>query len=157
MTGAAPPTASRPTLTAADGRGPAGADARNTLPDISAGGARPAGAAGASLLPGVRITADAVNNTLLIYANQESYRIIERTLRQLDRPQLQVAIEATIAEVTLNDTLNYGVQFYLKSSDLGLGRDKGSIINSVGNAVLARAFPGFNLLIGSQAEPRLIL
>src|SRR5207244_19346 len=75
MTGAAPPSVSRPTLTTADGRGTAGADARNVLPDISAGGARPAGAAaGASLLPGVRITADAVNNTLLIYANQESYR-----------------------------------------------------------------------------------
>ena len=82
-----------------------------------------------------------MNNTLLIYANQESYRIIERTLHQIDRPQLQVSIEATIAEVTLNDNLNYGVQFFLKSSDLGLGRDKGSIINSFGNAVLAQAFP----------------
>ena len=51
----------------------------------------------------MRITADAVNNTLLIYANQESYRIIEQTLRQLDRPQLQVSIDATIAEITLND------------------------------------------------------
>ena len=109
------------------------------------------------MLPGVRITADAVNNTLLIYANQESYRIIERTLRQLDRPQLQVAIEATIAEVTLNDTLNYGVQFFLKSSDVGLKPDTGSIINSAGGAVLARAFPGFNLLVGSAAEPRVIL
>src|SRR5256885_4690379 len=157
MTGAAPPSVSRPTLTTADGRGTAGADARNVLPDISAGGARPAGAAAASLLPGVRITADAVNNTLLIYANQESYRIIERTLRQLDRPQLQVAIEATIAEVTLNDTLNYGVQFFLKSSDVGLKPDTGSIINSAGGAVLARAFPGFNLLVGSAAEPRVIL
>jgi general secretion pathway protein D len=105
----------------------------------------------------VRITPDAVNNTLLIYANQESYRIIERTLRQLDRPQLQVAIEATIAEVTLNDNLNYGVQFFLKSSDVGLKPDTGSVINSTGNAILARAFPGFNLLVGPAAEPRFIL
>ena len=51
----------------------------------------------------MRITADVANNTLLIYANQENYRIIEQTLRQLDRPQLQVAIDATIAEITLND------------------------------------------------------
>jgi general secretion pathway protein D len=94
---------------------------------------------------------------LLIYANQESYRIIERTLRQLDRPQLQVAIESTIAEVTLNDSLNYGVQFFLKSSDVGLKPDTGSIINSSGSAVLARAFPGFNLLVGPAAEPRFIL
>ncbi len=67
-----------------------------------------------AILPGVRITADAVNNTLLIYANQESYSIIEQTLRQLDRPQLQVSIDATIAEITLNDNLSYGVQFFLQ-------------------------------------------
>jgi general secretion pathway protein D len=112
---------------------------------------------GPGLLPGVRITADVANNTVLIYANQEHYRLIEQTLQQIDRPQLQVAIEATIAEVTLNDALNYGVQFFLKSSDVGVGADKGSIINSIGNAVLARSFPGFNFLLGSEAEPRLIL
>ena len=58
----------------------------------------------------MRITPDAVNNTLLIYADQENYRLIEGTLRQVDRPQLQVAIDATIAEVTLNDNLSDGVQ-----------------------------------------------
>ena len=73
----------------------------------------------------MRITADAVNNTLLIYANQENYRIIEQTLRQLDRPQLQVAIDATIAEITLNENLNYGVQFFLKSQDVGLQAGQG--------------------------------
>ena len=76
------------------------------------------------MLPNVRITAD-VNNTLLIYANQENYRVIEQTLRQIDRPQLQIAIEATIAEVTLNDKLNYGVQFFLKSSDVGARQRQG--------------------------------
>ena len=87
------------------------------------------GRGGPAILPGVRITPDIVNNTLLIYANQESYRIIERALNQIDRPQLQVAIDITIAEVTLNDKLNYGVQFFLKSSDVGLHSDTGSIIN----------------------------
>ena len=58
------------------------------------------------MLQGVRITPDAVNNTLLIYADQENYRIIESTLLQIDQPQLQVAIDATIAEVTLNNTLS---------------------------------------------------
>jgi general secretion pathway protein D len=120
---------------------------------------------GQGVLPGVRITADVVNNTLLIYANQESYRIIERTLHQLDRPQLQVAIDATIAEITLNEKLQYGVQFFLKSSDVGLGRDKGSIVLTPSTAAavaaqgsqIARVLPGFNFLVGSEAEPRLIL
>ena len=114
-------------------------------------------AAGSAILPGVRITPDVVNNALLIYANQENYRIIERTLNQLDRPQLQVAIDVTIAEVTLNDNLNYGVQFFLKSQDFGAPANTGSIINSAAGAVLAQTLPGFNFLIGSALEPRVIL
>jgi general secretion pathway protein D len=116
------------------------------------------GAGGQGVLPGVRITADPVNNTLLIYASQENYRIIEQTLRQLDRPQLQVSIDATIAEITLNENLNYGVQFFLSSSDLGARPDKGSLVLSrTGSAVLSRVLPGFNFLLGPEAEPRLVL
>jgi general secretion pathway protein D len=121
---------------------------------FSTGGA----AAGQGVLTGVRITADAVNNTLLIYASQENYRIIEQTLRQLDRPQLQVSIDATIAEITLNENLSYGVQFFLSSSDLGARPDKGSLVLSrTGSAVLSRVLPGFNFLLGPEAEPRVIL
>src|SRR5215213_3646865 len=120
----------------------------------SAGGGGGAG----SILPGVRITADAVNNTLLIYANQESYRLIEQTLKQLDRPQLQVSIAATIAEITLNENLSYGVQFFLKSKDVGYKEDYGSAaLSRTGSAVLSRVLPGFNFMLGPESEPRLIL
>jgi general secretion pathway protein D len=134
------------------------------------------GSGGKPVLQGVRITADTVNNTLLIYADQDSYRIIESTLQQVDQPQLQVAIDATIAEVTLTDELSYGVQAYLTSHNLGLGTDKGSTLNTqslaaptttttstaavagaVTNAFLNRAFPGFNFLIGSESQPSAIL
>ena len=102
----------------------------------------------------------------------ENYRIIENTLRQLDRPQLQVAIDATIAEVSLNDQLSYGVQFFLQSRNLGLPSNVGSIANntvannsvtansaisSVSSAVLNRVLPGFNFLVGSEANPQAIL
>jgi general secretion pathway protein D len=111
-----------------------------------------------AILPGVRITADAVNNTLLIYANQESYRIIEQTLRQLDRPQLQVGIDATIAEITLNERLNYGVQAFLQSTDVGAHPDKGSGLITAGTtAVINRILPGFNFLLGAELQPNLIL
>jgi general secretion pathway protein D len=111
-----------------------------------------------SILPGVRITADAVNNTLLIYANQEAYRLIEQTLRQLDRPQLQVGIDATIAEITLNENLNYGVQAYLASQDVGAHPDKGSGLLTAGtSAILTRTLPGFNFLLGPESQPNLIL
>jgi general secretion pathway protein D len=125
---------------------------------------------GQPVLQGVRITADTVNNTLLIYADQENYRIIEATVQQVDQPQLQVAIDATIAEVTLTDELSYGVQSFLTSRNLGLKTDTGSILNTqstaapaaatagtVANAFINRAFPGFNFLIGSEAQPSVIL
>src|SRR5882724_10869071 len=140
-------------------------------------GGRSAGT-GQPMLQDVRITADAVNNSLLIYADQANYRIVEATLLQIDEPQLQVAIEATIAEVTLNNTLSYGVQTYLTGQKLGLKPNSGSILNtqataapatsvdangvasvagSVSNAFINRAFPGFNFLIGSETQPSLIL
>ena len=108
---------------------------------------------GSSLLPGVRITADVVNNSILIYANNENYRTIERTLNELDRPKLQVAIDVTIAEVTLNDALNYGVQFYLSSK-------YGSLINSDRPARRPRPAappPGLNLIVGASPTPQFII
>jgi general secretion pathway protein D len=120
----------------------------------TAGGLRGGAAAGGPILSGVRITADVTNNALLIYANLENYRIIERTLNQLDRPQLQVAFDATIAEVTLNDNLNYGVQFFLQNNG---NVNLGSIINSAGGTVLGQSLPGFNFLVGSQTTPNIVL
>ncbi len=147
---------------------PAGANANTS--DAGSLDSRGAGSGGQPMLKGVRITADTVNNSLLIYADQENFRIIEATLQQVDQPQLQVAIDATIAEITLTDELSYGVQSYLTSHNLGLRPDQGSILNTqsttapvaaaagtVANAFINRAFPGFNFLIGSEAQPSAIL
>jgi general secretion pathway protein D len=131
------------------------------------------------LLQDVRITPDVTNNELLIYADQANYHIIETTLMQIDQPQLQVAIDATIAEVTLNNDLSYGVQAYLTSQNIGLKPNTGSILGtqaatapatttdpttglasvagSVSNAFINRAFPGFNFLVGSETQPSFIL
>jgi len=146
--------------------GPGDAFGNRGMPLAAGGGS----SATTPILANVRIAADLANNALLIYANQENYRIIERTLQQLDRPQLQVAIDATIAEVTLNDNLSYGVQFYLQSKNLGLNPDTGSILNQpflpttpsppgvVGaGAALSTVLPGFNFLAGSSAQPSMIL
>jgi general secretion pathway protein D len=151
-----------------------------------------AGSGGPPLLQNVRITPDLVNNSLLIYADQGNYRIIESALQQVDQPQLQVAIDATIAEVDLTDELQYGVQFFLTSHALGLRPDQGSILNSTSttatttipgaataattaaaattatttastvagtaaNALLSRTVPGFNFLVGQEAQPAAIL
>jgi general secretion pathway protein D len=135
-------------------------------PSTWAGGS-PSSATGAAapILPNVRITADIANNNLLIYANQESYGIIKRALEQIDRPPLQVAIDATIAEVTLNDNLQYGVQFFLKSSNVGAPPNSGSAVNTASSALataatgalLNRVLPGFNFLVGTEAQPQVII
>nr|WP_256808958.1 type II secretion system secretin GspD [Bradyrhizobium sp. Bra64] len=131
--------------------------------------AKPAGA----VLQNVRITADVTNNAVLVYANAESQRVVEQTIRQIDRPQRQIAIEATIAEVTLNDQLNYGVQFFLASQKGSISNTVSGIsnsatvgsntepasnaVNAAAGALLGRALPGFNFLIGAENSPRVVL
>lgn len=114
---------------------------------------------GQALLENVRITANPENNSILIYARPDQQRVIEQAIIALDRPSAQVAIEATIAEVTLTNDLRYGVQFFLKSKDLGLGDDDGSIglFRDVGAAAIDRVIPGFNLLLGPESDPRVII
>src|SRR3954454_19269004 len=128
------------------------------------GGARPAG--GSAILQNVRITADVTNNAVLVYASADSQRVVEQTIRQIDRPQRQIAIEATIAEVTLNDQLAYGVQFCIASqkgsisntiagvspSNTGVGAASNAV-NAAAGALLGRVLPGFNFLIGSENSP----
>src|SRR5262249_58868159 len=95
--------------------------------DEKAGLPAAAGSLPRGVFQNVRITADVGANAIMVYSNQEDYRVIERSLRELDRPQMQVAIDAMVAEVTLTDALQFGVQSFLTSSDLHLRNDKGSI------------------------------
>jgi general secretion pathway protein D len=134
-------------------------------------GRTPAGGAGGGgqpLLEGVRITPDTTGNALLIYASTENYQIVARTLAQLDRPKLQVAIDSTVAEVTLNDDLKYGVQFFLNGKYHGVVGNASNIptsppgvasqtANGLIGAAINRAFPGFNFLVGSENAPNVVL
>ena len=116
----------------------------------------------------VRITADAANNSILVYSNQEDYRVVERALRDIDRPKLQVAIDATVAEVTLTNDLQYGVQFFLNGKNVSgglLGANAATAQSSAvtaastiaQSALLQSVGPGLNLLLGSSGGPRAIL
>ncbi len=103
----------------------------------------------------VRITADERNNSLLIKASAQTYRKILGVLRKIDRPPLQVLINATSAEVTLNDNLQYGVQFFLQNNkglDKTLGFTNGTSIE------IAPSAPGLNFVLGALGNnPRVIL
>jgi len=136
------------------------------------------GPEGASLVSGgnalrgafqnVRITADAANNAIVVYSTQEEYRVVERAIRDLDRAKLQVAIDATVAEVTLTNQLQYGVQFFLSGHNvsggvLGPGAATAPVSAVAAASATAQASilqsvgPGLNLLLGAAGSPRAIL
>jgi len=118
------------------------------------------GGSGGPQMPDVRVTADPANNSVLIFANADDYKIIERTLNQLDRPRMQVAIKVTIAEVTLNDQLNYGVQFFLSNGALS-NTLNGQIPSQVNNYSATPLGPpvsgGLNAIVGNGALPRVVI
>ncbi len=66
----------------------------------------------------IRIIANRANNALLIFATPSEYSVIEGMLHKIDIIPLQVLIEATIAEVDLNDQLQYGTQFFFKTDHI---------------------------------------
>lgn len=136
------------TLGAAGGRGSA-VSLSGAVPSV-AGGAATAriGAAGGAvsalqIAPNVRVVADDRNNAVLVWAPTEQFAHIEEVLRRLDTPPTQVLIEASIIEVTLNDELNYGVQWLFNDTRAGGGTGT-SVLSSVGGGVLSGALAGFS-------------
>jgi general secretion pathway protein D len=102
----------------------------------------------------VRIVPDERNNKLLIKASGRNLRRILSILRRVDQPPLQVAINATLAEVVLNDNLKYGVQFFLQKN----GGQSGALGFTNGLDIdIAPAVPGLNFIIGSLVQPKVIL
>ena len=112
-------------------------------PEASGGNAR-----------GPQIIADRGNSALLIVATEAEYAMIEAAVRKLDILPMQVLIEATIAEVTLNNVLQYGTQFYLANhegqvtlsnavSATPTAVDPANSLSKLFPGTLAPNFPGF--------------
>lgn len=102
----------------------------------------------ASLSSGVRVVADERNNALILHAPARQYRRIENALRQLDIAPTQVLIEASILEVTLNDELRYGLQWYFNNGLRGDGRGFGQLTATESN-LIGPQNPGFSYTITS--------
>ncbi len=66
----------------------------------------------------LRVIADKDNNALLILASPSEYEVIESALRKLDVMPRQVLIDVTIAEVTLDNALKFGVDWFLQNNGL---------------------------------------
>jgi general secretion pathway protein D len=109
---------------------------------------------GAAGLPETaRIVADARNNALLVYATSAEYRIIEAALKRLDIVPLQVLIEATIAEVTLNDTLKYGLEWFFNAGDSTFTfrtADPALTTPTPNPGLILSQFPGFSYVLAAD-------
>ncbi len=100
----------------------------------------------------MRIIPDRQTNAILSYATPREEDTVEAMLAKLDILPLQVRIDATIAEVDLNDALQYGTQFYFKSGGINgiLSTAAQSLANTPTTlATLNAGFPGF-VLAGSN-------
>ena len=143
--------------TSAPGGSPPAAPPPGALP-ASPAGADQAGKAGAlgDLLGdlgagAIKIVPDVTNNVLLIYATARDYSMITAALASLDIAPTQVLIEATIAEVTLTKSLNFGLQYFFQSGG-------SQFIQSFGaSSAISAAFPGAGYILNSGATPQLII
>jgi general secretion pathway protein D len=101
---------------------------------------------------GVRIVADEAHNSLLISANARDYELVRQVLAGIDVPPLQVLIEVTVAEVDLNDNLNYGVEYFINSGKTN------TLLTTASTAAITPAVPGFNLSwVAGNFAPKAIL
>ncbi|HEV8256865.1 MAG TPA: type II secretion system secretin GspD [Casimicrobiaceae bacterium] len=122
-------------------------------------------AEGIGVIRNIQVVADKDNNTILTVATPAEYAVIEAALKKLDIPQRQVSIEVTIAEVTLTDELQFGVEWLFKGGAPS-GRGSGGqfntstpfnpavpIIAGATNPVGLALSTGFNYLINNSNFP----
>lgn len=134
-----------PTLT------PVSSGSRTRMADPFQGSGMPSGATAAEgpdsaqlelKARGLRISSDTSTNSIVVTATPAEWKIIEAALRRLDIMAPQVLIEATIAEVRLNETLQHGVKWYFEKGLHGVG------LSGDSTGAVAPKFPGFNYSFG---------
>ncbi len=99
-------------------------------------------AAGDDAFDNVGIVADPSRNALLILTTPEKYPKIEKALKLLDVPPLQVLLEATIVDVNLSGELSQGVQWFFDHSVSSFATKDDKDFTSNGTVGLPLAFPG---------------
>lgn len=138
------------------GTGESGEESR---PDPSRRDPASSTASSVNLSPGkaVEIIADDVRNSIVVLATPQEYKMVEATIKKLDVVPLQVLIEASIIEVTLNENLNYGVEWFFKNSiDRGNARG-GEARLDLGSSGISPVTPGFSYIINTADDVRFAL
>jgi general secretion pathway protein D len=115
-----------------------------------------AGGQGTGIARNVQVVGDKDQNTILIVATPSEYSLVEQALKKLDVPSRQVMIEVTIAEVTLSDTLNFGVEWVFKGGAPS-GRGSGGFFAPGGSTPFNPAVPIPTTATGAAAAAGLAI
>ena len=146
------PALGQASITGAGGAG--GATALN--PNAGRSNVQGAGMTTVNFASGLRVMADGINNAVLVYGTAAEYAKVEATLKRLDIPPTQVLIEASIVEVTLNDDLQYGLQWAFseqKADGIGTG-----VLSRAAGATLGATPAGFSYTwAGASGSARAVL
>ena len=94
----------------------------------------------------VRVAVDENRNALIIYATPKKYKALESLLKKLDVMPVQVLLEASVAEVTITDTLQYGLEWFLKNTD----QSQTSVFQSLGGLGLGGGGLDASLITDSE-------
>jgi general secretion pathway protein D len=66
-----------------------------------------------------KVVADDANNAIIVWGNDSEQGTFSKLIEVLDTTPVQVLLEATIAEVTLNDDLNFGLRWFFQKGNFG--------------------------------------
>jgi general secretion pathway protein D len=99
---------------------------------------------------GISVVPDEQNNTIVITATASEYRRIRTILQAIDSSPTQVLIEATLAEVTLNDELKMGVRwFFNKGANSASQTDAAGTSFGPLTGAATNLLPGFSYVFNS--------
>ncbi|WP_334049762.1 hypothetical protein [Alteromonas gracilis] len=113
-----------------------GATQRTAGGNNGSGNSTPSGGAGGIAAQASRLVVDFNRNALLFYGSNSEWLTMLPTIEKLDQTPLQVLVEVVIAEVTLSDNFEYGVDWAINNVNSNLNGDNPRDSVSIQNGVL---------------------
>ena len=96
----------------------------------------------------VIVIADKETNSIIIRTSPQNYPAIVETIKRLDKVAVQVLIEIMVAELTLDERTQFGLEWAIKTGTGGFGVDTGSSLGgNIGKSVSQMSAPGLSAFV----------
>jgi len=93
-----------------------------------------------------KVAADDTKNAIIVWGNDSEQESFSRLIQTLDTTPVQVLLEATIAEVTLNDELSFGLNWFFQNGSLS------KTFSTTETGAIASAFPGLSFVFQGNSS-----